>query len=623
MFTDEDYLDELLKSIEPITKQNEEEPEPEAVIEEQVVATSDAPIEESIAEMPVEAEIPQPESVFEMPTQPEPEASVFELGSGDMGMSEAEIDALINAARNTPLITGGSSPNYVETQSVDYSQEIEEDSEQSNLINDMLKFDGQPEIIQAGDVNNMDIPMDLFADPDSFETIATPVSADNVSGQDLMDLGLFSDESEFVTIATPTETTTDIMPDMDDGEDIAALLGQFSDNSDISDIMNILEKDEKNEAVDESMFDAYDEAEKLFEESDSADGDVSSEEVAEGETEKEKKKLRKKKEKPVKEKVKKEKVKKEKRVKPSKEENSEDTIKEKTPGFFSKLVTIMTQEEEEGLDVPEILETGITDENADILRDLSKEDNKKKIKGDKKSKKEKKGKKDKKDKKPVKEESEDDIREKSDKDDDASDDKKGKKKNKKEKKEKKPKKLKVMELSAPEKKIPRRYIIATVAFCLTIMFAIIIISSVYTGLTNLKTARWAFDNGDYQTSYEHLYGEKLSEKDQLIFDKSAVILTIERKLDSYENFKKLGMETEALNALFEGVSAYKRISVKAEELNVISKVDKIYNEILNKFAEYGLSEEEVEEILAYESDAAYTKKLESIVTGVPFEELYE
>lgn len=633
MFTDEDYLDELLKSIEPITKQNEVEPEPEEIVEEQVVATSDVPAEEPVAEMASEPEpiFEMPEqsvSMFETPEVPEVQmtSSAFAEESGDMGMSEAEIDALINAAKNAPLTTGGSSPNYVEM------PETTTMFEDSSMGDAMSSFVDKPEIIQTGDVNDMDIPMDLFADPDTFETISS-VSADSISGQELMDLGLFSDDTEFVTLETPAETATDeTMPEMsgmDNGEDIAALLGQFSDDTDISDIMSILEKDERNEAVDESMFEAYDEAEKLFAEAETEEILNSSEE-AESDNGKEGKKLRKKKEKPVKEKkekVKKEKVKKEKKVKQSEGDGSEDGIKEKAPGFFSKLVTIMTQEEDGDSDVPEISETGITDENADILRELSKEDKKKKVKGDKKDKKNKKDKKEKKgkkDKKPAKEETEADSREKSDDDEDTgSDKKKGKKKDKKEKKEKKPKKLKVMELSVPDKKIPKKYVIATVAFCFTIMLGILIVSSVYTSLSNSKAARWAFDNGDYQTAYEYLYGEKLDEEEQLIFDKAAVILTIQRKLDSYDNFKKMGMETEALNALFEGVSAYHRINAKAEELNVISKVDKSYTEIISRLAEYGLSEAEVEEILAYESDAAYTKKLESIVTGVPFEELYE
>lgn len=54
---------------------------------------------------------------------------------------------------------------------------------------------------------------------------------------------------------------------------------------------------------------------------------------------------------------------------------------------------------------------------------------------------------------------------------------------------------------------------------------------------------------DYKSVYIETYGEKLDESDSIIEAKSKVILTMQRKLDSYQNHMKLGQNVEALNAL--------------------------------------------------------------------------
>ncbi len=253
--------------------------------------------------------------------------------------------------------------------------------------------------------------------------------------------------------------------------------------------------------------------------------------------------------------------------------------------------------------IPEKTETGITDENLQILDELSKEDNKKDKKLKKKSKRKKKG--------------DGEEQASAEESDDENAKGKGKKKSKP-KKEKKEKQPKTQTPRKPEKKLPKKRVIVTFAFCFTILAIIIIMSFVIEGLSNIREARWAFDNEDYITCYENLYGLDLNEENQSIYNKSETILILRKKLSSYENYKRLGMDLEALNALFDGVRMYPQIQERAEEYQILDRVENIYNSILAKFDGYGLTQTDVAEILAYDSKVKYTKRLQSIVDGTPF-----
>lgn len=255
--------------------------------------------------------------------------------------------------------------------------------------------------------------------------------------------------------------------------------------------------------------------------------------------------------------------------------------------------------------VPEKNETGISQENLDILNELSdeeteKEDGKKK----KNNKKDKKGK----------------------KDDSEEDEENPKGKGKKGKKEKKAKKVKDASAAVPEKpakKLPKKRVIAVFALCFSILAAILIMTAVISGLSNLKDARWAFDNADYQTCYEDLYGIELGEEDKQIYDKSTVILSMKNKLLAYENYEKLGMKVEALNSLIEGVKLYDSLREMAAQLGITDKTDEIYQTIRAKITEWNISDEELTELQLEENKLNYTRHLNAIVNGTPYTEEIE
>ena len=286
-----------------------------------------------------------------------------------------------------------------------------------------------------------------------------------------------------------------------------------------------------------------------------------------------------------------------------------DTVKKES--LFSKIFKMLTEEEEDSVKekIPEADATGVTDENLAILDELSKEDKKKAKKEKKEQKaKEKKEKKDKKKGKSVEDGEEGEESE--------NDGKKGRKKTK----VKKEKPRRVVDLDAkPEKKLSRKKVMITFALCFSILAMILILRNAVWNAANLKEARWAFDNADYETCYANLYGEELSKEDEILLEKSYIILCVQRKLDSYENFMRMDMKVEALNALLEGVRVYRDKEARASELGISERISANYQTIYDKLAGFGLDNEDIEEILNYDSKVTYTKRLESIVNGTPFE----
>ena len=281
--------------------------------------------------------------------------------------------------------------------------------------------------------------------------------------------------------------------------------------------------------------------------------------------------------------------------------NSEEDGKEKKKGFWHRLMEELTREEEE----PENQES--VDENEEILKELEAEDQ---IKEKKKNKKEKK-KKDKKGKKS-KNASADEENE------DASGEAESKKKKKKPKREKKEKP------KGPKEKSPKilskKMLFSMIAFCATIIAAIVLLSIFLPDYADKKNARTAFYTGDYSKVYELLYDKNLNQSDQLIFERANVVLKLQRRLDSYELNKKIGQEAEALDALLQGTLKYEEILSDAT-YGAEEELQALYRKILDHLEQdYGIGEEEARTINSYDSET-YSRKIYSVVNGEDFSDL--
>lgn len=284
--------------------------------------------------------------------------------------------------------------------------------------------------------------------------------------------------------------------------------------------------------------------------------------------------------------------------------NSENTQEnqekgEKKPGFFARALDYLTREEEDTLDLEK--------EETDLL----KEEAKKAKKEEKKRKKAEKKKKGKADAAPEGEEGE------------AEEDteKEKKKKEKKEKREKK-KKEKQAEREAqkeekPVKVLSRRNLLVLVAICATLIASICLLSTLLPEYADRQNARQAFYDGNYEEAYGLLYDKKLSGSDEVIFNRVKIVLTIERKLNSYENNMAMGRELEALDALLQGARCYQELN-GIDEYGVREEVDRVYQQICSILQDnYNILQEEISEINTYDNET-YTRKLHSLIDGTEF-----
>lgn len=262
----------------------------------------------------------------------------------------------------------------------------------------------------------------------------------------------------------------------------------------------------------------------------------------------------------------------------------EEDKKEKTPGFLARFLAYISQEEEE----PDT----VSDENAEILKELSKEDKaKKEEKKKKKAEKKEKGKnaKGKKEAKPKKEKKPKPVKEKKEK-------------------EKTP-------WENPFRILTAKHVIAILAFCATIIASICIFVTFLPQFADKENAREAFYQGNYGKVYELFYNKKLSGNDEIIFDRAKTILILDRKLKSYYNNIALNQELEAVDALIRGVECYWSLE-GVDEYGVRAEIDSIYQQIcIILESNYGITPDDAIEIYKYDN-VTYTQRLTDAINGI-------
>ena len=252
--------------------------------------------------------------------------------------------------------------------------------------------------------------------------------------------------------------------------------------------------------------------------------------------------------------------------------------KEKKPGFFKRLLAFFTEEA-----TPE--EEPQKDENEEVLAELDKED--KTAEQDKKKKKEKK----KKDK-PAK----------------------GKAKKASKKKKEKP------EVPEQEEKASKGYTkknIILVCLFSAAVFAVLYLSISYVAPGYAKkNAVTAFENQDYLTCYEILYGQNLTEREQQLFNFSNMVLRMQKKISDYDKYVEDGENLYALDSLMQAVEEYEETQEEALACGADGEMLKLYREVLTILLEnYGLDEEGVRGIAFCDNKVEYTRMLDTLING--------
>ena len=570
--TSEEYLDELLQAIEPIIYNNE----PEPLVGEQTyssVKVSDNPMETAdseaqLMEESVENEVPAgdilPESGMDADVSMDDLLAAL-TSEENAEVEELDVDAMLSAAAESAATASEYDPTLHDNDVKELLKQFSDDEDLSD-IGEILDRDDNSEAVDESVLQTPDVEVFQLEETPEAEEEDKPVKEKK---------GLFSrfkkkkkkkdQNEEPETTVLENRETVELE---DDGAIDLLMPGEITDvdSSPRSDVavetesVDIMDLGSLMNLGDTEMLSAGgDELDlgNLFGDGDMVDIDQllaagAFEEIGTDEL------LR------------------------DNEDDKADAAKDGKKGsFFSRFINMLLEEDDEEEEpkkakktkkghIPEADATGVTDENLGILDELSKEDKKKAKKEKKEQKKKEKEAKKKGKAVPEGEEGDSENEEGTEGDD----------KKKKKKRVKKEKPRKVVDIDQkPEKKLSRKKVSIVFLFCFSILAVILLFKNVVLDLSNLKEARWAFDNADYETCYANLYGEELSEEDEMIFQKSYIILCVQRKWDSYENFIRMDMGVEALNALFDGVRVYRDMEQRAGELGIVDRITGIYQTI--------------------------------------------
>ena len=168
-------------------------------------------------------------------------------------------------------------------------------------------------------------------------------------------------------------------------------------------------------------------------------------------------------------------------------------------------------------------------------------------------------------------------------------------KDKKPKKEKKPKKVKVKEPPKPGDilKIKPKSIILFILLIAGIIMLIQVFGYSINYNSKVNAAKDYFINGEYEKAYNSLSGMNLSGNEETIYNQSKVVMYVQRQYESYLNYRKMNMNTEAINALIKGVDRYQTYRAEGKELGVDDKMKESYDKIINALKDtYKISETE-------------------------------
>lgn len=291
------------------------------------------------------------------------------------------------------------------------------------------------------------------------------------------------------------------------------------------------------------------------------------------------------------------------RKKDEKKAEKESKKEARKAGAFSSFIDFLTEEVEDG----EASKDEADAEGEDAIRDLE-DTGKGSGKKDKKKKKKEKGKKQK----------TEEAAEEGSEGEAAPDPKKAAKEAKKALKEQKKRERAEQKANEPRVKVlSRKSFMVLVAFCATIVAAVVFLSVFLSDYVDKTKARRAFYNGDYTEAYLLLYGKDLNTSDQVIYHRVSLRLQLDRKLEMYEYYLNEGEVPQALDVLLQGVAQYNEIAL-GDTYGAGDELRSVYVSMLDILGQqYGLSEEEAVDLLTRD-DITYSRIIYEITLGVDF-----
>ena len=592
----------------------EDEPE-EAVVDTEAVEEPDVPeLGETVEEMEQPNEQDEPEFVETVEEPPEPET--------DEDLFAALMNEDANEDSQEHMSTESDEKPEDDFSIADIESDVPQDIDADNAVEVKVEPESEiePEIpVMEEEISQEEEPQQTEPEPEDSqdallsEDIAIPEPEEESMEDNAVAATVPDEESSTPQIegtvasseAAPEDAASDTTGSTSADDDFSDILEIMDEDPDLAEINDMLKKVDKNEPVqdDDDVMgllnqmadDESKEAEPVTQfipESVPEPEKVNVDAIApreEASTGKKKKGIKKAKKKARKE------------SKKSKESSTEDTAveesKEKKPGVLSKVFHLLTDEWEPEPTEEELAQAAEEAKAAKEEADAKKAEDKKAKAEEKKAK-----------------AAEKEAAKKAKAEEAAA-----KKKEKQDAKEAKlAEKRAKEEAEAPknQKRLSPKKIAVVTVFAASVLAGILLFSNYASFQDSIAKARRAYYAGDYKSVYIETYGEKLDESDSIIEAKSKVILTMQRKLDSYQNHMKLGQNVEALNALITGLQTYDTINQEAESYGVLAEVDSIKDEILAILeSNYGLNEEEAKALLQDDDKVSYTLALDRIANG--------
>jgi len=256
-------------------------------------------------------------------------------------------------------------------------------------------------------------------------------------------------------------------------------------------------------------------------------------------------------------------------------------------GFFKRLFRTLTEEDDDPDDVGTEGLASLTDENQQVIAELGEAEAKKK------KKKKEKAKKPPKEKKPKKE-------------------KPKKEKPPKQKKEKKPKVPQEQEVR--EKAISPKKVMVAGTFAASLGILVCIPALILPVKISSERAKEAYIHSDFTNTYKLLHGKTMTTEQKTMYERARILAWADRYIKGYENYKAMNKEVEALDMLLMSERNKQSLLEEATKFNVEIQVSSVYDSIESLLSEeYGLSEEEINEINSIKKDRDYTIRVMEIL----------
>lgn len=133
----------------------------------------------------------------------------------------------------------------------------------------------------------------------------------------------------------------------------------------------------------------------------------------------------------------------------------------------------------------------------------------------------------------------------------------------------------------------------------------------------LSQAENYFANGEFLQAYDMISNVNIKKDDEELYRRIRICSQMQKEVNSYANYTKLGMKLEALDSLVKGIGYYDMNRAEAESLKVLGELNSLESQVAaSLYNDFGISETQARELLSLQDQAEYTRRLQDIVSRI-------